>query len=338
MKRGGFTLVEVLVACAVLMILMAVLAGLIGVISRTWTGTRGKIEQFQQARAAFEALSASLTEATLNPVLEYVDQDGNYRDASDKNFVPARYVRRSDLRFLSGPSLTGKPGATTHAVFFQTPQGVSDTIQGLDQLLNTCGFFVELGDDANLLPTIVPSSQARTRFRLLQLVEPTENLSVYSSNGTAWFSTALADDSGISVAAENIIALVLLPKLSKADLQEGGYTDTSLAPNYTYDSNIAKATPALNSRHQLPPVVQATMVAIDETSAARMTTSQQAELKTLLDGLFQTAGSTTDPNQAGLAKDLKTLEDYLNAQRITYRIFTSNIALKAAKWSREQAN
>lgn len=338
MRQHGFTLVEVLVACAVLMFLMLALAGMVSLTSRTWTGTRGKIEQFQQARTAFEALSKRLSEATLNPVLEYVDASGKYRDASDRNFVPARYERRSDLRFLSGPSITGRSGATTHGVFFQSPQGDSETLEGLDQLLNTCGFFVELGDDGDWLPGIIPDSRARTRFRLLQLVEPTEQLGVYSANGTDWFTNALASNSGISVAAENIIALVLLPKLSKADLQAGGFTDSSLAPSFTYNSMNGNSIAALNSKHQLPPVVQATMVAIDESSAARMTSSQQNELKSLLDGLFQAAGSTTDPGQAGLAKDLKTLEDYLNSQRIAYRIFTSNIALKAAKWSREQAN
>jgi hypothetical protein len=38
------------------------------------------------------------------------------------------------------------------------------------------------------------------------------------------------------------------------------------------------------------------------------------------------------------AKDLRTLEDYLNSKRIDYRVFTSNVILKGAKWSREQKN
>ena len=335
MKRGAFTLVEVLVACAVLMILMAVLAGMVSLTSRTWTGTRGKIEQFQQARAAFDALTATLSEATLNPALEYVDSSGNYRDASDRTFVPARYVRRSDLRFKSGSDLTERDGTTTHAVFFQSPRGASEMLNGLDQLLNTCGFFVELGTDSDWLPGIVPASKARTRFRLIQLVEPTEKLGVYSSNGTSWYETPLEDTDTMSVAAENVVALVLLPKLTKADQDKGGYQDSALAQNYLYDSTVALDDPNLNSKHQLPPVIQATMVAIDETSANRL---DHPALKTVLDGLFKTVGSTTDSAQHGLAKDLKTLEDFLTAQKISYRIFTSNIALKAAKWSREQAN
>lgn len=330
-------MLEVLVACTVLMILMVVLAGMVGLTARTWSGTRGKISQFQQARSAFDAMTGRLAEATLDPVLDYVDAGGNFRTAGDRDFQPARYVRRSDLRFLSGPGLTGRSGATTHGVFFQAPQGASETLKGLDQLLNTCGFFIELGDDRAWLPPILPDSQAKPRFRLLQLVEPGERLSVYNSSGASWFQGALTHGSGISVAAENVIALVLLPKLTAADQSGGGFDEASLAPNYLYDSTAARAEPALNTSHQLPPVIQVTMVAIDEASAARMTSEGRSELKALLDGLFQSAGSTTDPALPGLAKDLATLGDFLASRGIAYEVFTSSIALKGAKWSRSQS-
>lgn len=337
MKSRGFSLVEVLVACAVLMILMVVLAGMVGLTSRTWLGTRGKISQFQQARAAYDALTGRLAEATLNPVLDYVDAAGSFRTAGDRNFVPARYVRRSDLRFLSGPGLTGRSGATSHGVFFQSPQGASETLEGLDQLLNTCGFFVELGNDQTWLPSILPDSYARTRFRLLQLVEPSEQLGVYSGSGVSWFQKSLTDGTGVSVAAENVVALIILPKLSPADQAAGGFDDAALAPNYLYDSTVARSEPALNSSHQLPPIIQVTMVALSETSAARMTPAEQNELKSFVDSLFQAAGSTIDPAIPGLARDLASLGDFLASRGLTYEVFTSNVALKAAKWSRSQA-
>jgi len=319
------------------MILMVVLAGMVGLTSRSWSGTRGKISQFQQARASFDALTSRLSEATLNPVLDYVDAGGDFREAGDRDFKPERYVRRSDLRFLSGPGLTGRTGSTTHAVFFQSPQGISDVLGGLDRMLNTCGFFIELGDDAAWLPSILPASQAKTRFRLLQLVEPTEKLSVYSGGGTSWFQDSLGTGSGVSTVAENVVALVLLPKLSESDQAAGGFDDASLAPNYLYDSTVARAESALNSSNQLPPVVFVLMVAIDEASAARMTPVQQSELKTLLDGLFLAAGSASDRSRPGLAKDLATLGEFLASRGIAYQVFQSNIALKSAKWSSAQS-
>jgi len=36
--------------------------------------------------------------------------------------------------------------------------------------------------------------------------------------------------------------------------------------------------------------------------------------------------------------DLKNLEKYLVDNRIKYRIFTSNVSIRAAKWSRTQEN
>ena len=82
------------------------------------------------------------------------------------------------------------------------------------------------------------------------------------------------------VLAENIIALIVLPKLTPADQKKGGFNDGSLAPTYFYNSTgldlkgttklSTTANPTLNGTHQLPPVVEVAMVAIDETSAAML--------------------------------------------------------------------
>ena len=125
--------------------------------------------------------------------------------------------------------------------------------------------------------------------------------------------------------------------MSESD-QIGSLDDCSLAPNYTYDSTANNSNAAINPSNQLPPVVHVTMAAIDETSSKRMTDGDRTALRDLIAGLFKTAGSTTDSSKDGYAKDLKTLEDYLNSKRIDYRIFSSNVILKGAKWSREQKN
>jgi uncharacterized protein (TIGR02599 family) len=345
--RCGFTLVEVLVSFAILSLLMVVLLAMVNVTSTTWTQTRGKVEQFQQAREAFDSVTRRLSEATLNTYYDYVDTDGRWRTTdpdSRRAFVPHRYVRRSELRFLSG-DVTGMGGHTAHAVFFQAPQGYSLTTSGLPNLLNTCGFFVELGSDARFLPGVLAPQNARRRFRLMQLMERSEELSVYLHNdgdthnpSRQWLMDALASEQDVEIAAENIIALILLPKLSESDQREGNFDDASLAPSYEYDSTARHPNPSLNPFNQLPPVVQVTLVAIDEQSANRMSPADQDDLKDRLDGLFRTVGSTTDPSVDGYAKDLKSLEAYLVANNMNYRIFTSNVSMKAAKWSRDQAN
>src|SRR5690606_457962 len=89
------------------------------------------------------------------------------------------------------------------------------------------------------------------------------------------------------VIAENIIALVILPRLSEHELEANtmlksmptAERNSALAPNYFYHSaeNGAGGSggqsglqAVLNSKHQLPPVLQVTMVAVDESSAQRI--------------------------------------------------------------------
>jgi uncharacterized protein (TIGR02599 family) len=98
----------------------------------------------------------------------------------------------------------------------------------------------------------------------------------------------------------------------------------------------------INPKNQLPPVVQIVMVAIDETSAARLA-SEHAGVQNLgleTDDLFRDASrleddrSTPEPGDG----DLHTLEQRLIAARIHYRIFSTNVAIRGAKWSRGQTN
>jgi uncharacterized protein (TIGR02599 family) len=57
-----------------------------------------------------------------------------------------------------------------------------------------------------------------------------------------------------------------------------------------------------------------------------------------LTSLFKTAGDTSDKTKQGYAQDLQTLQDNLLSKRLNYRVFTTNVSLKAAKWSRNQKN
>jgi uncharacterized protein (TIGR02599 family) len=70
------------------------------------------------------------------------------------------------------------------------------------------------------------------------------------------------------------------------------------------------------------------MVAVDELSANRIGDAGASGLKTKLNSLF------SDPTK--MQADLQDLEKYLVDNRINYRIFTTNISIRAAKWSRNQ--
>jgi uncharacterized protein (TIGR02599 family) len=336
----GFTLVELLVSMAVLSLLVVVMASILNQTTTAWRSARGKIEQFRQARDAFESMSRKISQSTLNAYWDYLDANGATRTAANSStFAPVRYARQSELRFISGPALagtaTGAPPRPTHSIFFVAPFGEVEKTDysGLQNLLNTWGYYVEYADDSKLRPDFV-TIPTKSRFRLMELMQPSEAMTLYSYTsgnstyaGKEWFTGALAGASApVHVLAENVIALVILPKLAPKEDPTGAL----LSPAYTYDSTVKRATAAINSKNQLPPVVQITIVAIDETSANRLTAGDNAALQTKLGGLF------TDATQ--YAADLTTLEQHLLDNKIKYQIFTTSVSIKGAKWSREQVN
>lgn len=358
LHRHGFTLVELLVAVAVLLIIMGILLSVTTQTTKLWRSTTAKMEQFRAARDAFEEITRHLSQATLNTYWDY-----------DNAAAPTRYMRQSELRFISGNmgTLAGTPPSSkqwpTQGMFFQAPLGFSEQTStlGLENLLNTWGYYIEFGDDSATRPEIITPTTAplRYRYRLMELMEPSESLTLYKYTsgiglfqggkpnnplyvswvsstppsappagytGKEWFTTPL--NAGTShVLADNIIALVILPKLSQADDSTG----TTLAPTYSYDSTATNSNAAINPKNQLPPVVDVAMVAIDESSAIRLA---QTHGTTMPD--FGQGGLFTDATK--MDADLKNLQNTLIAQHVTFHVFTTNVAIKGAKWSRAEQN
>ncbi|XHR28391.1 MAG: Verru_Chthon cassette protein C [Chthoniobacteraceae bacterium] len=356
-SHGGFTLIEMLVSLGLIGMLLVILMSMINQVSSVWGMTSGKIEQFQEVREAFEAITRRLSTATLNTYWDY-----------DNPSTPSAYVRQSELRFLSGP-LNGANAIAgnapegkswqTHGVFFQAPLGNSEPgqsqLSGLYSLLNTRGYFVEYGDLTRPDIPGITIVKSQYRFRLCELVQPTSDLNIYhytsglDNTGTAakslaytgndWFTPALnlsGTTRPVHILATNVIAMVLLPHLS----QEDDSTGTLLAPQYIYDSSKTGAAASLsgsaaakaNSKNQLPPMILFTMVVIDEKSANRLDhgTTTPPDIGVDMTTIFQQASS--------YSADLATLENALQAHHIQYRIFTSNIRIKGAKWSTEETN
>jgi uncharacterized protein (TIGR02599 family) len=259
----------------------------------------------------------------------------------------------------------------THAVFFQAPLGYSTAYQQLDNALNACGYFLQFDDASEIVPGHVqttPGYKPRYRFRLMEMTQPTEAFWVYNyGTGTAvqntWFENSAATNS--RVVAENVIALVLLPSLpARDDDPSGTGKGASLAPNYNYNSRVPYGTasdpawsgatppfppdaftsyPVVGStstgtrHHQLPPLIRVVMVVIDETSAARI----QGAGTTVPKGIdLEKAGLFKDATQ--LATDLQAVEDICNTKtgnltgntvKLNYRIFTTDLIMREAKWS-----
>ena len=356
----AFTLIEVLVAATILIVMVGFMLAVADQSARIMRSTSGKIEQFRQARQGFERMTTRLSQATLNTYWDY-----------NNATTPTRYERRSELRFLSGSASTllGSSGTLQrpgHCVFFNAPLGIAetDTYRGLGNALNTWGYYLEFTDDSNsntrkVRPDFVTSALVppKWRWRLMEFAQPTEKFSVYpytsgAANGipnaatynrTDWFKTAAnAGTAPTRVVAENVVALIITPRLSKTEelsLQGSPPNPdlSPLAPDYKYDSTGANADARLNPKSQLPPIVQVTMVAIDEKSAESLQLdSSKWDLLGLSSKFTRTADFTKDMSLDSPQAD--SLEKKLVSLRAQYRIFTTNVHIRAAKWSREQKN
>lgn len=311
----GFSLMEMLVAAAVLVMLLTLVLSIVSQTSSVWRSSSQKIAAFQGARAGFERLIRQLSQATLNTYWAY-----------DNPNQPMKYVRQSELHFRSGPKLLG---TSSHAIFFQAPASRTDdqnSYGGLERLLNGCGFFIDYTDEE------VPSSlqgrvKSQQRFRLMQWIQNTEDLQVYNpaASTDAWYQNARQEALPI---ADNVIALILWPKLSDNDSSTAGWTDS-----YDYDSRAGTLASQPIKMNQLPPIVNATMVAIDSASSERLGSSLKSEIDACMSGLFQNL-SAGDPRRS-IQDDLAQMESRLKAKGIDYRIFESSVPLREARWSKQ---
>jgi len=362
-KTAGFTLVEMMVATVILVLIVGIIFGITQTTSNMWKNTTGKVEVFRSARAAFETMTRTISQATLNTYYDYIDSSGNFRgsgmttsgttSAINTTFVPSSYARQSDLHFICGQGATllgatFSSGSATYtpvsqAIFFQAPLGqtLNSSYSSLDKLLNACGFYVAYGPD-NTAPGFIPTTP-RYRYRLMQFTQAADSNMVYTTaagatNQNSWFTTPIAttyDATSNFVLADNVIALVVWPKLSAGDQT----ASNALTTDYSYDSRKAgfvSGTGFLKTFNQLPPVLQVTMVAIDEVSAAKLgNSSTPPNAKVGLTSTIFT--SATYPTTAGqlnqLQTDLAAMETTLAANHLNYRVFQTEVAIRGSKWT-----
>lgn len=343
--REGFSLLEMLAATAVFLLLIGVVLKMTQATADSWSSSTGKTEGFRDARAAFSTITKAVSQATLNPYFDYADASGAFRGpGTTGSFIPKQYLRRSDLHFVSGKNLLSGTvsDAVTHSIFFQAPLGFtrSASYVDMDGFLNACGFYVFYGVDPSIPANIKDAVPSPHRFRLMQFLQPSERLAIYDSsvtggnpnwNTATWFSKPIGlPDPPVSQLAENVVALLIVPKYSERDEVANG---AQLTDDFEYDSRDSSSVGTVN---QLPPAVEVVLVVIDETSAARLADS--ASPPSLgLDSLFQ---ETSD-----LETDLSILERNLgalpgnaagNAIPLRYQIFRTEISLRGSKWSTQK--
>lgn len=422
-RRDAFTLTEVLVSSALIVAIMAIMFTTIEQTRRTITTTTARVAQFQGARIAFEAMTRSLSQATLNT---YYDLDRR----NDIGQNPIGYRRNSDLHFVSGrafqPKLLGGSDAKMdgdtvtadhlpgHAVFFQAPLGTTAEelstqdlrYRGLTNLISVTGFYVRW-DEERTLPQFLSRDETidkRKRFRLMQVQQPAETMMVYTDsnytilneaglaarpgqgykNATDWIKVAtgllsLPNDFELPPGAtrkanysrplaENIVALIILPKVPENDRDKKDRLD-DITDDYEYDTcpQIAfdaqkrdfktsdpmqlkllnlrghLSTTEVKQLHQLPPIVQVTMVAIDEASAQKLH-DYSDDPTDFTEGLFTKVGTYAqfindlgdpkNPKENSVIYRVSNPNGTLPTPRMNYRVFTTDVVLRGSKWSK----
>lgn len=324
MKATAFTLIELLVSIVILLLVLVTLLQFMTNVERAWKRTAE--DPFADAEDAFETIANRLANATLEPYQDYADSSGAFRTNGASAFLPDHLARRSDLAFVCGASSgttgwlsgSGRTGVGD-GLFFVSPQGYTQTEAhvGLERLLNTLGYFVEFSDESAAPPFIL-SITHRWRWRLKEVMQPSEALGIYTqSTSMPWVQAAVQPGAPISILAENVAALVVLPERAADD------AGAALAPDYHYDS---RDTGNSLTRNQLPPRVRLVLVAIDEGSARILANENGMQPPLLIPADLFVDASKMDA-------DLASLDAQMTAQKISHRILQREILLPAASWS-----
>jgi len=173
------------------------------------------------------------------------------------------------------------------------------------------------------------------------------------------------------ILADNIIALIILPKLSERDRSTPDALN-DLTDNFEYDSRPKSAFEGqaiklplksplknlaaqltqkqLKQLHQLPPILQVTMVAIDEASAVKLHDYSKANaykpptwFKDLSDAKQLTTvtnvadfqkqlGDPAAPAPESLIGRLSNVDGKQQTPKMNYRVFTTDVILRNSKW------
>ncbi len=212
----------------------------------------------------------------------------------------------------------------------------------MNNLFNGRGYFVGYGPNTRFRPSFV-RGDPENRYRLFEFRPPAESNQIFAdgdeerSKGEpqqfdSWYKQALGSvgeggdfESHLNPLAKNILTLVISPRdtpLTGAD----GRIDTAseIADDYNFDSNDRTDTFASFSQ-QVPPLVRMTMVAIDEAAGARFDNGSGSVPDLIPSGLFEQTGKYEE--------DVTKLGESLSEAGVNYKVFSTMVMLRSAKWS-----
>ncbi len=418
-QNSAFTLAEVIVSSALVVGIMGLLLTTVEQTRKTINSTTSKASQFQASRVAFDAMTRNLAQATLNTYWELdrdgeTRNPTGFRRQADLHFISGKAARETILESMDEATYPTHAVFFQAPLGFSA-ETVSNTspirkYAGLSNLLSVVGYYVAWGPDTNIPNFLTTQSDfyaSRYRYRLMQVMQPAESLMVYNSvnytksdklpgidqskyvNPTDWIKAALGKiaiptgpkgkQASQRVLAENIIALIIVPKLAERDRTSKDALN-DLTDDYNYDSrpmdafnsqtrdkppngtidellNLVKKLGGdkdkrVKQLHQMPPILQVTMIAIDEPSALKLETAQAngnpsnppaPELATglfskctTMDAFHKDLGDLETPDEGSLVYNISTPNGPLKIPRLNYRVYNADVVIRGSKWSSEK--
>ena len=364
-RPGAFTLVELLVTISVLAVLMTLMTDIINRTTNTVSYARERTETFQEARSAFESLTRRLAQASMDATWackwNTAATDSYFERVSDHHFVLGRATDLVETSPESGQAVFFQAPLGFAGELAGTANSNLLSLDRAHDLVNCWGYYVQFDNlEVERRPAFMQTAAGklinpeRRRFKLMEFRQPAEQNILYSPTlaiNTAttkqglyrWFRGPYKGGAGSKTFAEcstpladNILMLVLVPHAIETISGTTGTGATTFTPaaDYSYDSRKFQWSPTAvdgkRTRHQLPAMVQVTMIAASEGSYERFETKQgnteaaAAAVRAVLNNRFVT--------HAQHDGDLAAVETGLTDLGITHKTFTSAVALRGAKW------
>lgn len=308
----GFTLIELLVGVAILTILVVILSGVFGGVSKTWQLGQSSNERLQNIRAITDFITGELRSALL----------------------PVNRTDKANLQFVVNPANISSSFRNADSLFWQAPVAADQTLGDVAAI----GYFVRWDESK--------PSNPRPNLCRFYAADSTDgaNFLIYSQAGGSvpWLTDAIinavapADKANAyqGLIAENVVALFVQCLDTKGRPIEKNYEGTAFA-NKGFDSRLGftdadgtKTADFMNASGgkspicALPPMVRLSFVLVDARSAARITPAQKTALVTLAGSVAQQSpkgdasafvtAALADPQLKGISEGLRAYQTEIN--------------------------
>lgn len=259
LRRGAFTLPELLVSMAILSLLVVMLSQMVNQAATAWARGESNKERMQDARAVVEFMSNELQSALL----------------------PVNRSTQTSLQFVINPTaITAGTFNNRDSVFWQTPQATEQTQGDVAEV----GYFVRWDT------TSVPANPRPILCRFFVNPDDVTNFKIYS-DPAKWLSDQILRDVAPGTKpdykglfAENVLGLwvtPLDPTGQPITLDATGASITGFDSRKGYKYTDSSGTTQTQAACSLPAAIDLGLVTLDSRSAKRITTDLQTQIQAL---------------------------------------------------------